>query len=398
MNLLKWTVCGAVAASVAVVLSATPRTSAAPAGGAELGDQYYEVDPNWPQALSADLDWTRTPAVYAESPNRVYVFQTGQVPNSWRATPANDPKHPNWPHRTFPGLANCRTVGLTCTPGASPIIDPSTKQPLPGARWEHLLNVFDANGKLVESWDQSFNDQIVNPHGIQINPADPDRHVWVVDNEGERVLEYTHDGKKLVTAVGEFRVKGADHTHLGGPSGLAFFPNGDFLVTDGYKNARVVKFSKDGKYLMEWGKKGTGPGEFDTPHSVEIARDGRIFVGDRGNKRIQIFDVNGKYLNELMAVYPNDLALSKDERFLYVCQGGPDAPVEVRTYDITSSPKLVASWSRPLGGKPGTIWGIHGFSRDSDGNLYFGESWGGRVWKYKAKKGAPIAAFKKNSF
>jgi peptidylamidoglycolate lyase len=366
-------------------------------------DPYYEVDPNWPQPLSNNLDWSRTPAIYAESPNRVYVFQTGQLPSSYRAAPVNDSAHPNWPYRAFPGLTNCKPS--KCIPGESPIIDGSTKKPLPGARWEHLMNVFDANGKLVESWDQTFNDQIINPHGIQIDPNDPERHVWVADNGGDRVLKFTHDGKKLVMALGEFGVTASDHTHLGGPSGIAFYPNGDFLITDGYKNSRVVKFSKDGKFMMEWGKKGTGPGEFDTPHSVEILRDGRIIVGDRGNKRIQVFDPYGKYLTEIMAVYSNDLAVSVDERFLYVDQGGPDAETEIRTYSISAAgaPRLVSSWGRPFGGKPGTIWGAHGFSRDSDGNMYFGESWGGRGWKYRVKKGVnparlPFEPFKRNTF
>ncbi len=401
MKSWKRVVFGALFAGVTLVALNYQHTVLAQKDGDD--DPYYEVDPNWPQLLSQDLDWSRTPSIYAESPNRVYVFQTGQIPTSYRAAPVNDPVHPNWPHKSFPGLANCRPS--RCIPGESPIIDGATKKPLPGARWEHLLNVFDANGKLVESWDQSFNDQILNPHGIQINPNDPERHVWVLDNGGDRVLKYTHDGKHLVMAVGEFGKTASDRTHLGGPSGLAFFPNGDFLVTDGYKNSRVVKFSKDGKWMMEWGKKGTGPGDFDTPHSVEILADGRIIVGDRGNKRIQIFDQSGKYLTEIMAVYPNDLAISVDQRSLYVSQGGPDAETEIRTYSLpaTGAPRLVSSWGRPLGGKPGTLWGAHGFSRDSDGNMYFGESWGGRAWKYRVKKGVnpatlPFKPFKRNTF
>jgi sugar lactone lactonase YvrE len=129
-----------------------------------------------------------------------------------------------------------------------------------------------------------------------------------------------------------------------------------------------------------------------------VAADGRIYVGDRGNKRIQIFDQNGKYLSESMAVYANQLAISKDQKYLYVAQGGPDAPSELRTYDLNG--KLLSSWGRPLGAAPGQLWGVHDFSVDSDGNMYFAQSWGGRAWKYVAKKGVtlPIGQLEKNSF
>src|SRR5258706_209180 len=82
---------------------------------------------------------------------------------------------------------------------------------------------------------------------------------------------------------------------LGEPTDIAFLPNGDFFVTDGYKNGRVVRFNKDGKYLSEFGKKGTGPGEFNVAHAIALDAQGRIFVSDRENKRIQIFDQSGKF-------------------------------------------------------------------------------------------------------
>jgi DNA-binding beta-propeller fold protein YncE len=75
-------------------------------------------------------------------------------------------------------------------------------------------------------------------------------------------------------------------------------PNGDFFVSDGYGNSRVVKFSRDGKYLLEWGKRGTGPGEFDLPHVVRVDSKQNVYVSDRENNRIQIFDANGKFLRQ----------------------------------------------------------------------------------------------------
>src|SRR5262249_50083326 len=148
------------------------------------------------------------------------------------------------------------------------MVELDTKQPIEGARWEHTLMVFDGEGKMVESWNQ-HDKLFTHPHTVTMNPYDPDHHVWVVDDGSEQIFKFTRDGKLMMT-VGEFRVKGADQTHLGGPSGIAFLPNGDFYVSDGYKNTRVVKFSKDGKYLLEWGTKGEGPGQFGSPHGVAV--------------------------------------------------------------------------------------------------------------------------------
>lgn len=388
---------GLLAMSGALAVLAWPGPLAAQVAAPDLGDEYYEAVPGWPRPLHPDLDWSRTGAVFAESPNRVFVFQTGELPLGYRTSPANDPRHPNWPGRQFPSATYCGTVGFTCAPGQAPLLDAPTRQPITGSRWEHLLLVIDGDGRLVESWDQ-WNHLFTHPHGVLINPYDPEKHVWVVDDGSEQIFKFTHDGQRLVLSLGQFRVRGDDATHLGGPNGMAFLPNGDFFVTDGYKNARVVKYSKDGTYLMHWGTRGNGPGQFNVPHSVEIGPDGRVYVGDRGNQRIQVFDQQGRYLSEIMAVYPNALAISHDQRYLYVAQGGPDAASEIRTYTLDG--RLLASWGRPFGNQPGQLWGVHDFSRDSDGNLYFAQSWGGRAWKYRVRPGATplFGAFKKNTF
>ena len=282
---------------------------------------------------------------------------------------------------------HCGTVGQTCAPGAGPLVERTSGTPIPGARWEHILIIFDNDGKLVESWDQ-HNTLFTHPHGILVDPNDPDRHVWAVDDGSEQIFKFTRDGK-LVLTIGEFRVKGNDKTHLGGPAGMTFLPSGDFFVADGYKNSRVVKFSRDGTYLMEFGKPGTGPGEFNTPHAVAVAADGRIFVSDRGNLRIQVFDKDGKYLSEIRDIYANALAISKDHRYLWVASGGANPRTRVLKYDLNG--KLLYLWERPYGVAPDELWGVHDFSADSDGNLYFAESMGGRPLKYRPKPGADRA-------
>ena len=367
----------------------------------------YEVVPNWPQPLYPDgsLTWGRVGAVYAESPNRVYLFQTGMLPPAWLNE--KDPDAPNFPRRGSQSAGNCAASGNS-VPGNDTAMCYKGK-PIPGARWEHVVMVVDANGKLVESWEQ-HNKLFWHPHGINMDPNDPEHHVWVTDDNKEQIYKFTHDGKKLVMTVGDFREggsgahgkglhKSADQSHLGGPNGIAFLPNGDFLVSDGYQNSRVVKFSKDGKFLMDFGKKGNKPGEFNTTHSVEVDANGKIYVGDRGNFRIQIFDKDGKYLSEINGVYPNALAVSKDQRYLYVSQGGANAAPEIRTYDLPGI-KLLRSWGRPYGAHLDQLWSTHDFSLDSEGNLYFAQAYGGGAWKYRLKKGAdPIfSPFQKNSF
>src|SRR5688500_13271934 len=105
------------------------------------------------------------------------------------------------------------------------------------------------------------------------------------------------DGKELMR-LGTKGTAGASRSTFNLPTDIAFAPNGDLYVTDGYGAARVVKFSRDGKFLLEWGKRGTGPGEFGLPHNLVVDDQGRVYVTDRDNQRIQVFDANGKYLTE----------------------------------------------------------------------------------------------------
>jgi len=161
------------------------------------------------------------------------------------------------------------------------------------------IQKFDATGKLVASFGAGmFN----FPHGLFV---DRDGNVWVTDGKGDggkghTAIKFSPDGKVLMT-LGTPGVAGADEKHFNAPSDVVVAPNGDIFVADGHgdnTNARIVKFSKDGKFVMAWGHKGSGPGEFDTPHGLAIDSQGRIFVADRSNNRIQIFDQNGKLLAE----------------------------------------------------------------------------------------------------
>jgi streptogramin lyase len=140
------------------------------------------------------------------------------------------------------------------------------------------------------------------PHGIFV---DRDDNVWVCDGrakngKGETVMKFSSEGKLLMT-LGKPGVAGDGPHMFNGPSDVLVAPNGDIFVADGHggdTNARIVKLTKDGKFIKAWGKKGSGPGEFDTPHGLAMDAAGRLFVADRGNSRTQIFDQNGKFLEE----------------------------------------------------------------------------------------------------
>ena len=151
--------------------------------------------------------------------------------------------------------------------------------------------VLDAKGKYLRSWGRGL---FGNPHGLRL---DRQNHVWITDNGDHQVMEFTNEGQ-LLRSWGSKGRPGTDEKTFDKPTDIAFAPSGDFYVSDGYGNSRVVKFAGDGKYLLSWGRKGSGPGEFNLPHSICVDSKGTVYVSDRENNRIQIFDPNGKFLRE----------------------------------------------------------------------------------------------------
>ena len=144
------------------------------------------------------------------------------------------------------------------------------------------------------------------PHGIDV---DSDGNVWVTDavgqqniprgdKRGHQVVKFSPTGEVLMT-LGTPGEEGSDHDHLSSPSDVAIASNGDIFVADGHNNTgnnRVMKYNSRGEFLMSWGKTGYAPGEFRALHALDIDPSGRVFVGDRSNSRIQIFDQDGNHL------------------------------------------------------------------------------------------------------
>jgi len=325
--------------------------AAAPQKGGEDETGPYEVVPNWPQPFHEEgWTWGSTAAVWAESPDRVFVFQRGELDV------------------------------LKEKPGGSGLPPRAATNGKP--RWQNCLMVFDRNGKLIESWRQ-HDDKFVRPHRIVISPFDTERHVWLVDDGAHQVFKFTNDGKKLLMVIGEKGKPGNDEYHFNRPTDIAFLPTGDFYVSDGYVNTRVVKYSKHGKFLLQWGKPGKGPGEFNLVHGISIDVDRqRVYVSDRSNSRIQVFDLDGKYIEEWNNIRsPYYLALTKDHE-LVVSDG---VTQKILKYDLNG--KLLHGWGT-FGAFPGGLWGVHQVNVDSEGNLYLAEVFNGRVQKLRPKAGA----------
>jgi len=196
-------------------------------------------------------------------------------------------------------------------------------------RMEPPILKFDKSGKLLKAWGEGmFN----FPHGATI---DADGNLWVTDEvgrdgKGNQVFKFSPDGKLLMT-LGKAGA-GSDAPGLfDQPTDVAVAANGDVFVTEGHLrgNNRISKFSKDGKFIKMWGKKGNGLGEFFAPHTIAIDSRGRLFVGDRSNNRIQIFDQDGRYLDTwLQWGRPSGIYIGKDDT-MYVADSesyGSDQP------------------------------------------------------------------------
>ena len=190
-------------------------------------------------------------------------------------------------------------VAERCGAFAPPsLMKPGTPFACDGSSLPPILK-FDSTGNLVKSFGAGL---LLFPHGLHV---DRDGNVWVTDGlgkdgKGHQVFKFSPEGQVLLT-LGKAGVAGNGPDEFNAPSAVHVAPNGDIFVADGHggnTNARIVKFTKDGKFIKTWGKKGSGPGEIDIPHALAMDSRGRLFVGDRQNNRIQIFDQDGNTLDQ----------------------------------------------------------------------------------------------------
>jgi DNA-binding beta-propeller fold protein YncE len=194
-------------------------------------------------------------------------------------------------------------------------------------RGEAPILHYNANGRLLKAFGEGL---FVFPHGATV---DGDGNLWVTDARGEsgkghQVIAFNAEGR-VIRTLGQAGVSGSTHDLFDQPTDVVVAPSGDIFVTDSHRNGRnnrVVRFTKDGRYVKEWGHKGSARGELSEPHTIAIDSRGRLFVGDRENNRIQIFDQDGRVLDEWRQFgRPSGIFITKDDA-IYVAdsESGPD--------------------------------------------------------------------------
>jgi streptogramin lyase len=249
------------------------------------------------------------------------------------------------------------------------------------------VQVYDLQGRLLRAWGD---DLVSTAHYLKF---DPQGNVWLADVGHHVVMQLTPEGKLLKT-LGTRDEPGEDATHLNKPTDMAVTPEGDVFVSDGYGNNRVVHFDRQGKFVKAWGKRGTGPGEFDLPHAIVADSKGRLYVADRSNARVQVFDRDGKFLDQWQnLLVPWGLTILKNDEIWGCgssCMPKGEALLSCPPKDqvlmrFAPSGKLLQLWTLPKGAdgkeQPGEVNWLHAVAVDSRGDLYVGDIKGKRAQK-----------------
>jgi peptidylamidoglycolate lyase len=308
-----------------MVVAARPLASGRRASGAAAVSSGYAEVKDWPK-LPADVQLGEVPGVDIDSHGHVFIF-----------------------HRPGRGFE----------PTATELLD------------KPAMVVVDANtGRMIASWGAKT---FLVPHGVTIDRED---NVWVTDVGLQQVMKFSHDGK-LLLKLGEARVGGWDATHFNQPTDIAILDDGSFYVSDGYVNSRVAHFDRAGKLLHEWGSKGSGEGQFSNPHGLAFGPAGTIFVADRENSRVQVFDQKGAFKRLWLG--------AKDKGRVFQVATAPDgsifAGVRRADYDPPSNGvlKLDREWrivsSTGFGAEGDPVFNaVHDLAIGKDGSVYVAET------------------------
>jgi DNA-binding beta-propeller fold protein YncE len=250
------------------------------------------------------------------------------------------------------------------------------------SRGEHPVIVFDRHGKFLKSWGEGT---YKRAHGVTMGP---DESIYLTDDGDHTVRKCTLDGKVLL----QLGIPGKAAPYQSGEpfnrcTHVALSPKNEIYVSDGYGNSRVHKYSPDGKLLLSWGEPGSDPGQFNIVHNICTDKDGWVYVADRENHRIQIFDGNGKYETQWNNMH-RPCALYMDttgkEPICYVGELGPGMTVNKESPNLGNRVDIYNKDGKRLGRvgdirggeAPGQFIAPHGIAMDSRGDLYVGEvSW-----------------------
>ena len=249
-------------------------------------------------------------------------------------------------------------------------------------RGTHPMIVFNSDGDIQDTWGHG---EFTNPHGVTIGP---DGSVYTVDNGDHTVKKFTPKGEKISEIQAQHPAKEMSGDPFCRPAHLAIDPKtGNMLVADGYSNARVHKYDPDGRLIMSWGESGTGPGQFNIVHNLIVDDDGLVYVADRENQRVQVFDTEGKFVtqwNDMSRVAAICMDAEGDDPLIYLGEYfcgigsntmgtnlGPRVSVMNRNGDV-----LARVGTDSFGDEPGRFYSPHGIAADSKGDLYVAEvSW-----------------------
>jgi len=249
-----------------------------------------------------------------------------------------------------------------------------------------ILELDNESGKIINSWGANY---FIMPHGLTV---DKHNNIWLTDVGLHQIFKFSHDGK-LLMKLGVAKVPGNDSLHFNLPTDIAVADDGTFYISDGYGNSRVVKFTSTGKYIKEWGTYGNKPGEFIIPHGIALDNNNTIYVADRQNNRVQLFDTSGNFLKELKndvhVVQLPSIAIDKANH-LFAIDYDPtikmDSTVKGSTiFEFDSSHRAVNHFGA-TGSADRTSCGFHDLVIDSKGYIYVGDMIGIKVLKFKLKK------------
>ena len=301
--------------------------------------------PMWLTVLSVALAGVSTPVLLADG----FPVMKYAVDAQWPNLPSG------WNFGETPGVAvDGKGHVYVFHRGANPIME------------------FAPDGRMVRSWGDGM---FIRAHAVRI---DPEGNIWTVDNDTHQVLKMDPSGRVRMV-IGRRGQSGETDELFNRPTDVAFGPNGEIYVTDGYGNSRVVKFSKEGRYITAWGKHGKGEGEFDLPHTVAVDQQGRVYVGDRENYRVQVFDADGNYLTQWDHVgSPWGLDFHPDGT-LVMADGHND-----RIVKLSLDGEVLGAFGRN-GRMPGDLSFGHHIAVDAEGNIFVGEIKNQRVQRFSPR-------------
>jgi DNA-binding beta-propeller fold protein YncE len=327
----------------------------------------YDVVPDWSLPYpKAGYAWGSVPGIFVESDDRIFVASRGEI------------REPSPLPADYKGFLGAFRQVLNA----------------PDNEVRSCIRIVDSNGKVLEIWSQwdKLFEGTNGPHKIKISPYDPEHRVWVVGETKSVIYVFSNDGKQLLKTLGEEGVAREDETHFGRPQDLAFLPDGSVLVADGLTNARVVKLDRNGRFVTAWGGHGSDDGQFNAVHGIDVDRDGHVYVVDRVNKRVQVFDTNGKHLQTWPNIrFPNHVLVTEPYPGDTSTNGGQVVWVAdnqtTTVLKFNTSGKQLFSWyaSGPV---PGGFGELHQFSLDSKGSVYAADNVLGRPQKLTPKAGA----------